>query len=428
MKLASRISRLCLLLVITAALLVPATAYEVTGSRYIVEDACDFSVEIPENKEALKLDKKLLKGLLGNLLEEVNYITVIELPQSGSITYGKEAVVVLDTFRVSGFKVLRVTPARNQPTEFCFIASDKAGNTTPLCRMTVNPPVTAFLPVAANITLQTGVDMRVEGRLQASDPSGQSVVYEVLTAPQKGDIVFDSRSARFIYTPHKGKSGRDEFQYTVRNSDGQRAEPATVHIRVDKKTAEVFYSDMGDSLNHYAAQCLAAANILRGTRVGGTDFFNPTGTVGRGEFLVMLMNAAREEVEIPSIANTGLQEDDSIPMWMKSYVTAAFATGIVQGDPTREDLLFDAQASITVGEAAVMTANLVQLEDAGLPIDESLPTWAAPSVAVLEQLGLRLRAEDGSLDIGRPLDRDTAAALLYKVLEHSRDADGSLFS
>lgn len=420
MKIARRLLRTALILALTAALLLPAAAYEVTDSRYIVESACDFSVDISENRDSIKLDKKLFEGLLGNLLEKPAYVTVIELPASGSLTYGKDSVVVLDTFKLGGLKTLRFTPDRNKTATICFIASDRAGVTTPLCRITLHPPVTAFAPSAADISLQTGRSMKVAGRLAGADPGDQELVYEILTAPKKGDLVCSGDDATFIYTPHNGKAGGDEFRYTVRNSDGLRAEPATVTIAIDRREGEVSYTDMAESFHQYAAQCLATEGILRGTRVGGQDFFHPEERVGRGEFLVMLMKAAQGDVEIPTIATTGLPEDDSIPVWMKSYVSAAFATGIVSGDPSREGLLFDAAADITLAEAAVMTANLLGSEGV-TPVDcEGVPAWAATGVALLEQLGLPLRDESGNIDAERALDRDTAAGLLWRVQSATR--------
>ena len=420
MKIAKRLLRVALSLALTAALLLPAAAYEVTDSRYIVESACDFSVDISENRDSVILDKKLFESLLGNLLDKPKYVTIIELPASGTLTHGKDAVVVLDTFKLSGLKTLKFTPDRNKTATICFIASDRAGNTTPLCRIILNPPMTAFAPTAADISLQTGRSMKVAGKFVGEDPSGHELVYELLTAPRKGDLVYNREDASFIYTPHEGKAGSDEFKYTVRNSDGMRTAEATVTIAIDRKDGEVSYTDMGDSLNQYAAQCLAAEGILRGTRVGGQDFFLPDQSIERSEFLVMLMNAAQGDIEIPTIASTGLPEDDAIPVWMKSYVSAAFATGIVSGDPTRGDLLFDAASPITLAEAAVMTANLLGSDGIAPAEYKGVPEWAATGVAVLEQLGIPLRDENGVINAEEPLSRDTAAGLLWRVLNQSR--------
>lgn len=276
---------LCLLLPLPAA-----AGYSVTESRYIVDDVCDFSVSITDRKDYLALNKKLFSSLLGNLLEDPCYLTIVELPSQGTITNGKQDVVVLDTFKFHLFGKLRITPDANTPASFCFIASDKDGNTTPLCRLTVTPAATAGAPVAFDLAVQTGMNMKVGGQMAGSTPKEGDLVYELLTAPSKGDL--SCFGAGFVYEPHEGETGRDSFTYQVRDSQGVRSEEATVSIRIDKDVEDVSYCDMGDSLNCYAALCLAREGILRGERVGGLDYFNPTQTLSQGEFLTLLMDAA----------------------------------------------------------------------------------------------------------------------------------------
>ena len=346
---------LCLLLPLQAA-----AGYSVTESRYIVDDVCDFSVSITDRKDYLALNKKLFSSLLGNLLEDPCYLTIVELPSQGTITNGKQDVVVLDTFKFHLFGKLRITPDANTPASFCFIASDKDGNTTPLCRLTVTPAATAGAPVAFDLAVQTGMNMKVGGQMAGSTPKEGDLVYELLTAPSKGDL--SCFGAGFVYEPHEGETGRDSFTYQVRDSQGVRSEEATVSIRIDKDVEDVSYCDMGDSLNCYAALCLAREGILRGERVGGLDYFNPTQTLSQGEFLTLLMDAA------------GLGGADVAS----------------QTD----------QTPLTVAQAVEMTGNLLGYPVEILPKAGSPDEWVETSAATRQE----------SL-----LTRDDAANLLWQV-------------
>ena len=339
----------------------PAEAgYTVTESRYIVDDVCDFSVSITDRKDYLTLNKKLFSSLLGNLLEDPCYLTIVELPSHGTITSGKQDVVVLDTFKLSLFAKLRITPEANTPASFCFIASDKHGTTTPLCRLTVTPAATASAPTAFDLSIQTGMNMKVGGQMAGSTPKEGELVYELVTAPSKGDV--SCFGSGFVYAPHEGKSGRDSFTYQVRDSQGVRSEEATVSIRIDKDVDDVSYCDMQDSLNCYAALCLAKEGILRGERVGGMDYFNPTQTLSQGEFLTLLMDAA------------GLGGAEVTP----------------QND----------QTPLTVAQAVEMTGNLL-----GYPV-EIQPKAGSPS----DWVETSAAASGDSL-----LTRDDAAGLLWQV-------------
>ena len=135
-----------------------------------------------------------------------------------------------------------------------------------------------------------------------------------------------------------------------------------VSIRIDKDVEDVSYCDMGDSLNCYAALCLAREGILRGERVGGLDYFNPTQTLSQGEFLTLLMDAA------------GLGGADVAS----------------QADRT----------PLTVAQAVEMTGNLLGYPVEILPKAGSPDEWVETSAATRQE----------SL-----LTRDDAANLLWQV-------------
>lgn len=345
---------LLLLLVLT---FISAADFSITKNRYIVDDICDFTVSVTDRKESLLLTRRLLSSVLGNLLEKPCYLTLIELPEEGKITFGREDVVVLDTFKLGGFRSLRITPAENTPASFCFIATNKEGICTPLCRMTVIPSVTALAPTALGMTVETGCNMKVGSYLQGEGAG--TLVYEVTSAPAKGDL--QCFGAGFVYTPHAGKIGQDKFTYRVRDTSGAYSEEATVSVHIDKDVHDLQYCDMEGSLNGYAAYCLAREGILRGERVRGADYFRPQETLNQGEFFVLLMDAAGLSSEVGA-------ELDATP--------------------------------ITVAQATRMAENLLGYTIEIQPKNENPESWSATSVAALGD----------SL-----LTRDDAAGLLWQV-------------
>ena len=166
---------------------------------------------------------------------------------------------------------------------------------------------------------------------------------------------------------------------------------------------------MAQSVNHYAALCLADLCIMRRTQIAGRNFFSPGDTVSRREYLAMLMQAAGSDSGIPVISATGLAEDDDIPLWLKSYVAAVMASGIVSGHGGEDGPQFDAASPITVAEAAVIMANVMGLYS-GFDSFGDAPAWVVDEVAAMAKAGL---IKDCSYTAA--LTRDAAVGILFGV-------------
>ncbi len=386
-----------------------AAEYRITADRYVVDSQYDFVVQIEGSDSKLVLNRKFFSSLLGSLIGDPASVTVVELPDVGVMTYGGESVVVLDTFKLSPFKRLCITPEANKTSTFTFIATDRGGLSSPLCRLTVTPPKSAGAPTAFDLNIETAKGLKVSGHFGALDPDGDGLAYEVQSAPSKGDLVCSGAS--FVYYPHEGSTGADNFTYVARDSEGNYSDVSSVEVRIKTTKGNFLYADMEDSVNHYAALCLADLGIMRGSQVAGRSFFSPNEPVSRGEYLAMLMQAAGIDTDIPTISTTGLAEDEEIPIWMKSYISTALAAGIVSGYEGENGPSFDATTSITRAEAAVMTANVLGLE-ATEEVFGDAPTWAAGSMAAMAGAGLMT---DGLS--GVPLSRDEAAGILWGVVQ-----------
>ena len=91
----------------------------------------------------------------------------------------------------------------------------------------------------------------ITGDVMATDPEGEVLNYTVLTAPQRGTVVFDAYG-NYLYTPGKDFTGQDAFTVQV-TSEGKginifglgrgRATQAVVQVGADAPTSPFDYKD-----------------------------------------------------------------------------------------------------------------------------------------------------------------------------------------
>ena len=79
-------------------------------------------------------------------------------------------------------------------------------------------------PTAQDSTLDTLVDMPFEVPLDASDPDGDALTFEILSGPSHGTLA--GSGALLTYTPDAGYTGTDAF--TFRANDGTAESNAAV--------------------------------------------------------------------------------------------------------------------------------------------------------------------------------------------------------
>lgn len=207
-------------------------------------------------------------------------------------------------------------------------------------------------PIAENLELTTYRNVSVEGSLSAYAPEGGKLSFCITTSPGKGEIeLFED--GRFVYTPGENKRGRDYFGYKATDEAGNVSQEATVIIRIEKQKKDVFYSDLEGSGYEYAAIALSEHDIFTGEQIGGAYCFYPDREVSRGEFLSMCMLVAGKE-PYEAVLSTGYSDDETIPTWLKGYVTAAALCGAAQGIETESGSVFSADEPVTRSEAAVM--------------------------------------------------------------------------
>lgn len=260
-------------------------------------------------------------------------------------------------------------------------------------------------PVAEDMALETYKNLENTGKLKVSDPEGQALTFTVTRQPKRGTVTI-AEDGTFTYTPKKNKVGVDSFTYTATDPAGKVSREATVTITILKPTDATQYTDTLGKECRFAAEWMRHTGIFVGESLAETPCFSPEREVTRGEFVTMLVKA----LDIPTdeeLTDTGYT--DEIPQWLQPYLAAAQRAGLTAGLPNQE--AFGAGEVITGAEVSVMLQNALDLtmqQEAAATQDEAVPAWAQSAVTVTNDAGFALEA-------GAPLNRSTAAQVLYQA-------------
>lgn len=337
-------------------------------------------------------------------------ITGLPDPKTGTIMLGSRVLRSGDILAADQLDKMTFLPLRTE--------TDVTATVTylPIYENRVAPAATVTVavrgktdepPVAEDSAVETYKNIPNEGKLKASDPEGEELIFTVTRGPKRGSVEIRSDGS-FTYTPKKNKVGVDSFVFTATDPAGNVSRQATVTVQILKSTESRQYADTAGLSCQFEAQWLRNTGLFAGENVGGQDCFFPDKTVSRGDFLAMVTKALDIPLEDSDFA--GVPEE--VPLWLKPYVGAAIRSGLLEGLP--EDWQTD--APITGAEVAVMLQNALDLPVAA-EVDEALPAWAADSVATMAVSGIVLEPEGN-------LTRARAAEVLYQVSILSLTAPG----
>ena len=260
--------------------------------------------------------------------------------------------------------------------------------------------------------LETYKNIANTGALDARDPEGDTLTYQLVKEPKRGTVEL-SPDGSFTYTPAQNKVGKDVFTYTATDSAGNVSNAATVTVKIVKPTDRAMYQDLsGDSLA-YTAMWLKDKGVYTGKRIAGNLCFEPESTLTRGEFLVMAMKLLGAEPESARLTS-GVADENQTPAWMRPYIVSAFKSGMISGVTSPGGMVFRPESNLTRAEAAVMLQNILQLpqpqEAAVFAEDSAVPVWAQASVSALNEAGIIIPVTTSAEN----LTRREAAELLFE--------------
>ena len=262
------------------------------------------------------------------------------------------------------------------------------------------------IPVAQDGALETYKNLSNDGKLPASDPEEQPLIFTLVRQPRRGSV--DLREdGTYTYTPKKNKVGVDSFTYTATDPAGNVSREATVTIQILKPTDSKQYRDTLGEDYRFSAEWLKNTGLFSGEQVGDQMVFKGSKEVTRGEFLTMLVDLLQIPVE-----ETGGED------WVQPYLDAALRSGLVDGWQQES---FSMEDPVTGAETAVALQNALDLP-AGhgqITYAQEVPAWAATSLAVLAENGLSLEA-DGTMTRGQ------IAQILYQTSRIAVGAPGMM--
>jgi hypothetical protein len=196
---------------------------------------------------------------------------------------------------------------------------------------------------------------------------------------------------------------------------GNYSAAAEVKVEVLEPAVSVQYEDMQGRREYNAALTMAAAGIMHGTSLDGKTYFYPEATVSRLEFLTMAMQTIGVG-SVPTVSDTGFEDDADIPAEAKGYVAAAYSLGYIKGSTDAEgNLCFLPGDTITKAEAAVILRRMVDVEASQLTpafADSSdIPAWASEAISTLSAMGI-MTSTGGAISPNEQLTRGQTAMML----------------
>lgn len=344
------------------------------------------------------------------------FITAVPQQSIASVLYGGRVLKAGDALTSDALDRLTLETScvteQSAVIEYCTVSDGKVTGIKSL-KMNIHPK-RDDPPIAENGHLETYKNIENSGVLQAYDPEGKILTYQLTELPKRGTVEIGS-DGTFTYTPKKNKVGKDKFSFAATDEAGNVSAPAEITVEIINPADKTVYADMTSGNDRFNALWLKEKGLFTGPVVGGTLCFGPDEPLTRGEFLVMVMKLVNADRDMIS-AVSGFADEDTTPAWMQPYIASAYSSGMITGTDSDEGVVFRPSEVITKAEAAVLLQNILQLPVSDqIPVfaksGDDIPSWASEAVCALAGSGITLTAADAS----EVLTRSDAAAVLYDV-------------
>lgn len=271
----------------------------------------------------------------------------------------------------------------------------------------------------ASLNIDAYRNISVSGVLAGYDADGDGITFEIVRYPEDGAVrILDRKHGTYTYIPSENYSGKDSFEYVVRDCYGNYSASAKVSVTVAVPSVSVVYSDLVDSDIYSYAINLTEQGVMNGIQVGEHFYFRPEASVSRAEFVVTAMSALGIK-NVPDVKDTGFYDDGSIRDEMKGYIALAYSKGYISGIRKDGEIYFCPNDEIKLSEAAVILSNIIGYSDPEIkPVfsdASSIPAWSQRAVVSLYSLGV-LESGDGNVEVNRTVDRGTMAKILSRAM------------
>lgn len=366
--------------------------------------------------------------------KRINSITILTLPDedSGTLYLSSTPVMVGQVISRRSIEKMSFVPKNATATsaEFVFGTVSSAGALAITCMMNLTPELnfapTATVPDDGYFSVSTVAGISLYGRLDGSDPEGDTMIFSIVEYPQNGTLkMIDRASGDYVYTPLDGFVGKDAFVYKIVDKCGNMSDEVTVSLAVESSKTDIVYCDLDGEPSELAAVRLAEEGIYVGRMLGGKYYFEPDADISRAEFLAIAMSALADDNSIAdSIGATSFADDRAIAACYRPFVLAAEDKGWIDGIETSVGCFFMPEKAVTFSEASLMCAKLMSLEYADL-VDTS--SVAGEFLDNDELCATKCLIEAGILDddalesAGATMTRADAAVMIYALMLKNTD-------
>lgn len=358
-------------------------------------------------------------------LSQIDSIQITELPEGakGTLSYGAESVQAGQT--INGDSIDKLTFSAQSSIGDCATFKFRVNGSAyeNECKIymlnSVNASPTTENASYASLNIETHRNINTSGVLAGYDKDGDELTFEIVRYPEDGVVkMLDKNHGTYTYVPSENYSGKDSFEYVVRDKYGNYSASAKVSVVVSVPSVSVTYSDLMDTDIHTYAINLTEEGIMNGVQVGEYFYFKPDSEVSRAEFVVTAMNALGIK-NLPEVANTGFCDDSDIRPEMKGYIALAYSKGYISGIKKDGEIYFCPDENIKLSEAAVILSNIIGYSDPEIkPVfsdHATIPAWSERAVVSLHALGV-IQSGDGNIEASRTITRGIMAKMLSRAM------------
>ena len=403
----------------------------VSNGMHILAAQCDMAISGVVGNE-IKINPEDFERALNT--RRVDYVTVTKLPDPaiGTLYLGSKGISEGQTVARENIHKLSYVSTGEGKSENCFTFTTGNGYEIDCNVYILNSQ--NYSPVAStngelSLSVSTHRNVSVYGKLSGYDFDGDEISFEVVKYPENGLItMFDKESGEFRYTPAKDHTGKDSFEYVVRDKYGNYSAASTIELNISKSSLSDVLSDMGGHKAHTSAITMVEKGIMNTTEADGKTVFSPELSVSREEFLVMTMKAAgikiAGDVQSSASIDSGFADDESISASARGYVALAKQKGIINGSVVGSESFFYPQNTITVAEAAVIVKNVMNVSGHKIEASGSIsvfkdhsdiPAWAEDAIKTLNFVGV-IDVDGGYVYPNKDLTRASAAMMLEMLM------------
>ncbi len=360
--------------------------------------------------------------------ESLNSITVTTLPSEfeGKLYLADVPVISNQTIQSNDINKLYFKPASTdvEKSTFYFHVNNSSCESSLKCSMflldEINTAPTIVQDVGISEELLTQKNIMLHSTLYADDNENDEIFFELTSEPKHGITSIDVKTGKYTYTPAFDYIGKDSFEYVAYDIYGNRSQPATVEIVVEKNKNNTFFSDMVTHKEHNSAIKAADYNIMSGKIVDGKLCFMPSYNPTKAEFVCMVLKASGIDKDI-KLTETAFADDSDIPSNIKGYIAYASNQGYINGTKLDSGVYFYPNSPITRAEAAVIINNIIGAKSVNKDVDFSdkadIPSWASDDIATLSELNIMDELSDGKYEPNSNITNAQCAEIFCKIYE-----------